>query len=91
LDLCFVAEALQALSGMSYVIEQFIAFGSQNVKCPHKELLGPQNARGLDCADEMILALAQLQMVSPFILPRQPPHLNSSLFINRTALLCTAL
>ncbi len=61
---------------VSEVLQELVAFGGQHVEGAQEELVGRQDAGGLDCEDEMVLALAQLHMLAPLLLPRHPPHLQ---------------
>ncbi len=43
--------------------------------------MGRQDSCGLNGEDEVVLALAQLQMLAPLLLPRHPAHLHLSLLL----------
>lgn len=75
----------------SEVLQQYVAFGCKDVDGAQKELVRRQDAGGLDGEDEVVLALAQLQVFPPLLLPRHPPHLQPQLCLSSTAqLLCNA-
>ena len=53
----------------SEVLQQLVALGDQDIDGSRAQLLRPQDARGLHCVDEVVLALAQLHAAPPGILP----------------------